>query len=158
MRELLERLLTGTAPGESPCTHVQELPARIARPVAWPDWVPAQLTDRLGEIGVGQPWSHQVQAADLAHAGSSVVLATGTASGKSLAYQLPGLTALLEDDRSRVLYLAPTKALAGDQLRSLRAFTLPGVRPATYDGDTPTEERDWVRAHANWVLTNPDMV
>ena len=86
------------------------------------------------------------------------MLATGTASGKSLAYQLPGLTALLEDDRARVLYLSPTKALAGDQLRALQSLVLPGLRAATFDGDTPFEERDWVRAHANWVLTNPDML
>jgi DEAD/DEAH box helicase domain-containing protein len=75
-----------------------------------------------------------------------------------MAYQLPGLTALFEDDRTRVLYLAPTKALAGDQLRALRSLELPWLRAAAYDGDTPDDERDWVRAHANWVLTNPDML
>jgi DEAD/DEAH box helicase domain-containing protein len=91
-------------------------------------------------------------------AGSSVVVATGTASGKSLAYQLPGLAALAGDPRARVLYLSPTKALAGDQLTALDELGLPFLRAATFDGDTPLDERDWVRAHANWVLTNPDML
>jgi DEAD/DEAH box helicase domain-containing protein len=157
-RLLLDRLLAGTPAGESPVTHVEVLPARTATSVPWPQWVPAVVRDRLAARGVPSPWAHQAQAADLAHAGRSVVLATGTASGKSLAYQLPGLTALLEDDRARVLYLSPTKALAGDQLRALQSLVLPGVRAATFDGDTPFDERDWVRAHANWMLTNPDML
>jgi DEAD/DEAH box helicase domain-containing protein len=87
-----------------------------------------------------------------------VVVATGTASGKSLAYQLPVLSALLHDDRARALYLAPTKALAADQFRSVAELALPGIRPAVFDGDTPMEERDWVRAHARFVLSNPDML
>src|SRR5262249_30188235 len=94
----------------------------------------------------------------LAWAGESVVLATGTASGKSLGYQLPVLATLLADQRNTALYLAPTKALAADQLRSVRDLALAGVRAAAYDGDTPIEERDWVRAHARWIFTNPDML
>jgi DEAD/DEAH box helicase domain-containing protein len=158
VRSVLDRLLAGTAPGGSPCTHVEELAARPGKTASWPTWVPDALRERFAAIGVAQPWQHQVDAAELAHGGTSVVVATGTASGKSLAYQLPGLTALLADDRARVLYLAPTKALAGDQLRALLELAVPGVRPATFDGDTPQDERDWVRAHANWVLTNPDML
>ena len=87
-----------------------------------------------------------------------MVLATGTASGKSLGYQLPALTRLLDDPRATVLYLAPTKALAADQLRAVARLGLDGVRPATYDGDTVREERDWVRQHSRFVLTNPDML
>ena len=86
------------------------------------------------------------------------MLATGTASGKSLAYQLPALTALLADPRATVLYLSPTKALAADQLRAVARLGLDGVRPATYDGDTPREEREWIRQHSRFVLTNPDML
>jgi DEAD/DEAH box helicase domain-containing protein len=86
------------------------------------------------------------------------VLATGTASGKSLAYQLPVATALSLDPRATALYLAPTKALGADQLRSASALELPRLRAASYDGDTPMAERDWVRAHARWVFTNPDML
>lgn len=158
MRDLLDRLLAGTAPDAQPLTHVEELPARAATTVRWPAWVPDVVRSRLAENGIAAPWAHQAAAADAAHSGRSVVLATGTASGKSLAYQLPGLTALVADDHARVLYLAPTKALAGDQLRALTALAVPGLRAATYDGDTPFDERDWVRAHANWVLTNPDML
>ncbi|MFN2518872.1 MAG: DEAD/DEAH box helicase [Jatrophihabitantaceae bacterium] len=158
MRELLDRLLAGSLPGTEPLTHVEDLPARAAATSAWPEWVPDVLLSRLGANGITAPWTHQITAADAAYHGQSVVVATGTASGKSLAYQLPALTALLADDRARVLYLAPTKALAGDQLRALTTLGIPGLRPATYDGDTPGDERDWVRAHANWVLTNPDML
>ncbi len=86
------------------------------------------------------------------------MIATGTASGKSLAYQLPMLSAVLADSRSRALYLSPTKALAADQHRALTALGLPGVRAATLDGDTPFEERDWIRQHANVVLSNPDLL
>jgi len=158
LRELLERLLAGTPPGTEPLTHVEELPARPAATATWPDWAPDVLLSRLAAHGIAAPWTHQVTAADAAFGGQSVVVATGTASGKSLAYQLPALSALLADDHARVLYLAPTKALAGDQLRALTTLGVPGLRPATYDGDTPGDERDWVRAHANWVLTNPDML
>jgi DEAD/DEAH box helicase domain-containing protein len=139
-------------------THVEHVPAREGRPVAWPDWVPDLLRTRLALSGVTQPWEHQAHAAELARAGHSVVLATGTASGKSLGYLLPVLTALLEDDRATALYLSPTKALATDQLRAVRALSLTEVRAATYDGDTPHEERDWVRRFAGLVLTNPDML
>ncbi|MDT4983737.1 MAG: box helicase protein [Pseudonocardiales bacterium] len=158
MRDLLERLLAGAPPGAEPLTHVEELPERLAQTAAWPAWAPDTLLERLAANGITTPWTHQIAAAEAAFGGQSVVVATGTASGKSLAYQLPALTALLEDDHARVLYLSPTKALAGDQLRALTTLGIPGLRPATYDGDTPIDERDWVRAHANWVLTNPDML
>jgi DEAD/DEAH box helicase domain-containing protein len=131
---------------------------RRGRRTEWPRWVDPLLVERLRLAGVQRPWEHQVQAAELAHGGSSVVVSTGTASGKSLAYLLPGLTALLADDRAGMLYLSPTKALATDQLRAVRALNLVAVRAATYDGDTPREERDWVRRHGRLVLTNPDML
>src|SRR5690606_22449942 len=108
------------------------------------------------ESGMPEPWSHQVRAANLAHGGNNVIIATGTASGKSLGFLLPAAEAVAEG--GSVLYLAPTKALAADQARTLSELALPGVRAATYDGDTVAEERRWVRAHANYVLTNPDML
>jgi len=137
--------------------HVEHLLARSGRPVAWPSFIPAELVERLGDRGVTAPWSHQAEAAVLAWAGRSVVTATGTASGKSLCYLLPALSAILSRDAT-VLYLCPSKALAADQLAGVRRYDLPAVRASTYDGDTPYEERDWARAHANLVLTNPDML
>jgi DEAD/DEAH box helicase domain-containing protein len=146
------------AADDDPVTHVEHVPARAGRTAAWPPWAPAALVDAFGGRGVAEPWTHQVEAAELAWSGRSVVVATGTASGKSLAYQVPVLSALLSEERATALYLSPTKALAADQLRTLVELALPGVRPSVYDGDTPLDERDWVRAHSRFVLTNPDMV
>ncbi len=154
---LLSRLALDPTRAER-VTHVEHVPARTGRRAPWPDFVPPLLVDRLGLLGVPEPWEHQARAAELAHAGQSVVVATGTASGKSLAYLLPVLSALLDDPKATALYLAPTKALATDQLRAVRALNLMAVRAATYDGDTAREERDWVRRHATYVLTNPDML
>ena len=156
--DLLRRVLAGTPSGESPLTHAEIVPARAGEGVAWPGWVPDDLVARLAARGVDRPWSHQARAADLAHAGHHVVVSTGTASGKSLAYQLPVLADLTADPRATALYLAPTKALAADQLRTILALGGAGVRAATYDGDTPVAERDWVRTHTRWIVTNPDML
>jgi DEAD/DEAH box helicase domain-containing protein len=139
-------------------THIEALPARTGDPVEWPAWVPPAVREALAAQGVSAPWRHQVEAAVRAWGGAHVVVATGTASGKSLAYLLPALSRLLTDPRATVLYLAPTKALAADQLRAVAALGLPAVRAACYDGDTPREEREWIRAHGRFVLTNPDML
>ncbi|MCA2227161.1 DEAD/DEAH box helicase [Nonomuraea sp. NEAU-L178] len=101
-------------------------------------------------------WPHQYEAADLAHRGRNVIISTGTASGKSLAYLTPAVASCL--DGGTILYLTPTKALAADQLRGLRELRITQLRAACFDGDTPFEERTWVRQHANYVLTNPDML
>ncbi|MCW2622574.1 MAG: box helicase domain protein [Frankiales bacterium] len=154
---LLQRLLLDPTRAER-VTHVEHVPSREGRQTAWPEWAAPLLVDRLALSGVTAPWEHQARAADLAWAGQSVVVATGTASGKSLAYLLPVLTSQLTDDRATALYLSPTKALATDQLRAVRALNLMAVRAATYDGDTAREERDWVRRHARLILTNPDML
>jgi DEAD/DEAH box helicase domain-containing protein len=155
---LLRRVLAGTPEGESPLTHAEIIPAREGKTDGWPGWVPEAVRAPLLARGVGQPWSHQRAAAERAHAGEHVVVATGTASGKSLAYQLPVLTRLNADPRATALYLSPTKALGADQLRTVLDLRIEGVRAASYDGDTPIPERDWVRQHANWVFTNPDML
>ncbi|GHJ50509.1 helicase [Catellatospora sp. TT07R-123] len=139
-------------------THVERLPARAGQRAAWPGWVPAALVGALEQAGISAPWQHQTDAAELAHSGADVVISTGTGSGKSLAYQLPALSAVLTDPRARVLYLAPTKALAADQFRTLAALGLPGLRAAVCDGDTSREDRDWIRQHANVILTNPDLL
>ncbi len=139
-------------------THVEHLTASAGSPVAWPEWLQPSVRDALRTKGIDTPWSHQVRAAELARAGVDVVLATGTASGKSLAYQLPALAAITADPRASVLYLAPTKALGADQLHSLESLGLTQLHAGAYDGDTPMPDRDWARSHANWVLTNPDML
>ncbi|MCG5440814.1 DEAD/DEAH box helicase [Micromonospora sp. PSH25] len=154
--DLLRRLRARGA--ADPVTHVERVPARAGVPAPWPSWAPTELRAAFARRGVVAPWKHQAEAANLAYEGQHVVVATGTASGKSLAYQLPALATLLADPRATVLYLAPTKALAADQLRAVAALELEGVRPACYDGDTPRTEREWIRRHSRFVLTNPDML
>ncbi|MEU3648540.1 DEAD/DEAH box helicase [Lentzea sp. NPDC034063] len=157
-RRLLDRVLAGVPAGETPLTHARDLPLRQADHVEWPAWTAPPVVEAFVETGVREPWRHQAEAASLAWSGQHVVLATGTASGKSLAYQLPVLSTLLADTKATALYLSPTKALGADQLRSLEELGIKGVRASAYDGDTPMAERDWVKAHANWVFTNPDML
>jgi DEAD/DEAH box helicase domain-containing protein len=139
-------------------THVEHVPPREGRSAPWPQWAAPLVIERLALAGITAPYAHQAQAAEHVHAGRHTVISTGTASGKSLAYLLPALTDIVDNPKATTLYLAPTKALATDQLRAIRALTITQVRAATYDGDTPTDERDWVRAHANLVLSNPDML
>lgn len=144
--------------------HVERVPAREAVLAQWPADVAPVVLSALLAAGIERPWSHQRAAIDLVTAGRHVVLATGTASGKSLGYLVPVLSAASEGAAtpgrrgSTTLYLAPTKALAADQLSRIEAMAVPGVRAATYDGDTPPDERRWVRDHANVVLTNPDLL
>src|SRR3954463_9453973 len=117
-----------------------------------------KLVEALGRTGVEQLYTHQGAAVQAAMSGPFIVT-TGTASGKSLCFNLPTLHALLTKPTARALYLYPTKALAQDQARALNAFGLSRqVRPAIYDGDTPREQRRAIRERANVVLTNPDML
>jgi len=123
-----------------------------------PNELHPDILGALREIGVKQLYSHQEQALHAAWTGPTIVT-TGTASGKSLCFNLPTLEVLCRDSRARALYLYPTKALAQDQARALAAFGLGDrVRPAIYDGDTPREARAQIRRRANVVLTNPDML
>jgi DEAD/DEAH box helicase domain-containing protein len=153
---LLDRIRAGGDDGS--LRHVVRMPPRPGEPVPWPSWVAEPVRATVVDHGVREPWSHQAAAASLAHAGRDVVVATGTASGKSLAYQLPVLTALHDDPRATALYLSPTKALAADQLRALAELDVAGVRPAPYDGDTSLDERDWAHRHSRWIFSNPDML
>ena len=136
--------------------HVEYMAGHEGRQVPWPSWVPAAVTGGFSARGVPAPWAHQAAMAEQARSGRDVIIATGTASGKSLGYLLPALTAVLE--AGTVLYLAPTRALAADQLRALGELGIPGVRAAVLDGDTPAAQRDWARSHANYLLTTPDML
>ncbi|WP_344680075.1 DEAD/DEAH box helicase [Saccharopolyspora taberi] len=157
-RHLLERVLAGIPVGESPLRHVAHLPERPARHADWPAWAAPEAVEALRARGAERPWAHQAEGADAVRSGENVVVATGTASGKSMVYQLPVLSRLLQDGRATALYLSPTKALGADQLRAIDELELDGVRAASYDGDTPQVERDWVRNHGRWVFTNPDML
>ncbi len=154
---LLRRLTLDARRADS-VTHVEALPQREGRTASWPRWVDPLLLRRLAAKGIRQPWEHQARVADHAWHGRSVVVATGTASGKSLGYLLPVLSRLLAEPAARAIYLAPTKALARDQLNTVRGLALAQVRAAAYDGDLPREEREWVRSHASLLLSNPDML
>lgn len=215
-RTALERLSAG-ADRAVRITHTEHLPPRVGRHASWPEGIRPEVVDAIRAAGIDRPWEHQALAAGHALRGESVVVATGTASGKSLAYLAPVLSALLPEQRGAddagapgapdgpagapgaqvpgadggrpgqavrakrggtaaarragagaagargptALYLAPTKALAADQRRAVSALAAPlgtAVRPAVYDGDTPFEEREWVRRHGTYVLTNPDML
>jgi DEAD/DEAH box helicase domain-containing protein len=138
-------------------TGVVELPARPGVAAPWPSWADSELVARLTATGVGSPWRHQADAAEAAHAGRHVVIATGTASGKSLGYWLPAVSALAGGSAT-ALYLTPTKALAQDQLSRLRGLGLATLAADCYDGDTPREVRAWIRRNSNFVLSNPDML
>ncbi|WP_242534612.1 DEAD/DEAH box helicase [Streptomyces albidoflavus] len=152
---------------ESRITHTEHLPPRAARHAVWPDRIRPEVIAAVQKAGIPDPWAHQAAVAEHALDGQSVIVATGTASGKSLAYLVPVLSSLLDGAEApngrgaTALYLSPTKALAADQLRAVKELSAPlgnAVRPAVYDGDTPVEEREWIRQYANLVLANPDML
>ena len=186
---VLERLSSGD---DRLVGHVT-LPGRPERIADWPQWVCPALVDAWARRGVERPWLHQREAMDALREGRDVVLATGTGSGKSLAAWTPILSDLVEaEDSSRIstihrrptaLYLAPTKALAADQLASLMSLLgqddkpadaqaeadpegsqglvderLRRVRATTVDGDTPREAKEWARAGADLILSNPDFL
>jgi len=139
------------------------LPPRPATALPFPTDLPATVKQALISAGVSALYSHQVEAWQAARAGKHIVLATGTASGKTLAYTLPILATLLTDPEARALYIFPTKALAQDQLATLhKQLTAMGQQTALpaaiYDGDTPAGRRAPLRQRARILLTNPDML
>jgi DEAD/DEAH box helicase domain-containing protein len=148
-----DELLTGEE-----LAHVTEVPAREADLVPIPGELHAQVRAALEAQGVTDVYRHQAEAFAAAQRGEHLVVSTGTASGKTLAFNLPVLDALAAEPKLRALYLYPTKALAQDQARALAAFHLPRLRPAIYDGDTEAERRWQIRKWANVILTNPDML
>ena len=130
---------------------------RRARPVSLPDALDPGFAEALRRAGVESLYTHQLEAWETA-AHSNLVITSGTASGKSLAFNLPVLDGIAREPKRRALYLYPTKALAQDQARKLALLRPPGLREAIYDGDTPKEERPAIRRRNNLVLTNPDML
>jgi DEAD/DEAH box helicase domain-containing protein len=136
---------------------VASLPPREATLVRMPDLEP-ELSGALREMGASRLYSHQLEAYERVRAGENVVVATATASGKSLCYKIPAFQNALGRASRRAVFLYPTKALAQDQLSKIKAFGLRGVHPATYDGDTPHALRADIRRRSNILLTNPDML
>src|ERR687893_618820 len=128
---------------------VASLPPRPADLVGLPENMHPELASALSKIGVGRLYSHQRESYERVRAGENVVVATATASGKSLCYKIPAFENALKSAASRALFLYPTKALAQDQLGKIRSFGLRGVHPATYDGDTPHVLRADIRRKAN---------
>jgi DEAD/DEAH box helicase domain-containing protein len=137
--------------------HVAEVPEREARTADLPRLHP-RLEAALAARGVDGLYTHQADSLAAARRGEHLVVATGTASGKTLAFNLPVLDAIAADPKVRALYLYPTKALAQDQARALGELRLPRLRAAIYDGDTEPERRRDIRRSANLILTNPDML
>jgi DEAD/DEAH box helicase domain-containing protein len=156
---ILDDLLT--SPSTGPCiTASRHFPARAPVLTSFPSSLDPRIGEALRRRGIAELYSHQARAWELIEKGHHVVVVTPTASGKTLCYNLPALQALVHQPDARVLYLFPTKALAQDQLAELEelARQLPEMRMFTYDGDTPQDARRAVRARANLVLTNPDML
>jgi DEAD/DEAH box helicase domain-containing protein len=157
--EILDDLLISASTG--PCiTATRHFPARPPVFAPFPASLDPRLVDALRARGIEQLYSHQALTWERVEKGRNVVVVTPTASGKTLCYNLPVLQMLVHQPEARVLYLFPTKALAQDQLAELEqlAKQLPEMRMFTYDGDTPQDARRAVRARANLVLTNPDML
>jgi DEAD/DEAH box helicase domain-containing protein len=138
--------------------YLGSLPAREPRLASLPEELHPRVREALEAQGVHALYAHQAEAWEAARRGEHLVVTTGTASGKSLAFNLPVLDALAREPKRRALYLYPTKALAQDQLRSLGELKLPKLRAAIYDGDTASERRWQVRKWANLILSNPDML
>lgn len=182
----LRRRIEGLALRDDPIVHRETLAARAARCADPQAPLPPALQDGLARMGIERLYLHQAAALDRVRAGENLVVVTGTASGKSLCYNLPVLERLTEDSEARALYLFPTKALAQDQLKGLERWLPPGASidargrrkkgarsqiehsasgftsldfiAGTYDGDTPPTSRSRLRDEANLVLTNPDML
>src|ERR687891_454805 len=137
--------------------HIETLPARAPETALFPG-LPDPIPDRLRLLEIEGLYPHQARALDLLEHDRNVIVASGTASGKTLVYDLAFARAALEDPKSTALFLFPTKALARDQVRQIRSLRLPQIRAAVYDGDTPGPERPLIRRTANLILTNPDML
>jgi DEAD/DEAH box helicase domain-containing protein len=138
--------------------HLTTEPARTPRTAPVPEHLDPRVRAALETAGVTELFAHQAEAWEAAARGEHLIVTTGTASGKTLAFNLPVLDALAREPKLRALYLYPTKALAQDQIRALGELRPPKVKPAVYDGDTPSRERWQVRKWANLILTNPDML
>jgi len=147
---------------EGQMAHVQDIPAREATFGDPEHPLTPRIAEALGALGIQQLYTHQAAAVDAIRRNENTVIVTSTASGKTLCYSIPVLESLAVDPETRALWMFPTKALAQDQLKTLRRFLecapdLPVVS-GTYDGDTPQTERRTLRDRGRVILTNPDML
>ncbi len=143
---------------EGELVHVRNRPPREAIHGSIDPPLPPLLAARYAERGITELYRHQARSIESIRRGRNTVVVAGTASGKTLCYQAPIVETILGEPKSSALLIYPTKALAQDQLRSFRDLGIPEVKAATYDGDTPADERNRVRRTSNVVLTNPDML
>lgn len=136
----------------------EEIAARSARHGELTHPLHPEMAERLAARKLDALFTHQAAAINRLHDGGHVAISTGTASGKSLCYQVPIVESVVAGRNDTALLIFPTKALAQDQLRSLRSWLVPGLRAVTYDGDTTGDDRAWARKNANVILTNPEML
>jgi DEAD/DEAH box helicase domain-containing protein len=139
---------------------LREIPPRAPALQPFPDDLPELLVQRLSLLGITGLYAHQAEGLRILRGEEpgDLIMATGTASGKTLVYNAAFASAALTTPKATALYLYPTKALARDQLRAVRALKLPQLKASVYDGDTPKAERPLIRKNANLVMTNPDML
>ena len=137
---------------------IRHIDSRVATTAEIPEWLTSEVHETLSTQGISQLWQHQHDALQAWHNGNNVIVATGTASGKSMCYQLPILQSVTSNPKAKALYLSPTKALAHDQARALAEYNVAAAYVCTFDGDSDQQERKWAREHANVLITNPDMI
>uniref|UniRef100_A0A0D9X1A7 Uncharacterized protein n=1 Tax=Leersia perrieri TaxID=77586 RepID=A0A0D9X1A7_9ORYZ len=158
--EMVEHLKQGLAK-EGQIVHIEEIPCRAASFTEIPNHLSEATREALKSLGISRLYSHQSQAIHSSISGNHVVIATSTSSGKSLCYNIPVLESLCQDLMACTLYIFPTKALAQDQLRTLlemKNALHTDIDVSIYDGDTPREDRTWIRDNARLLITNPDML
>ncbi|MEZ5087544.1 MAG: DEAD/DEAH box helicase [Tessaracoccus sp.] len=159
--------------GREEVVAVRHQDARSGTRGQWPKWLGEDTVARIQASGVPAPWGHQVELAERAYAGIHAAICTPTGSGKSLAYLMPVLAATVDGNlgagaparperlagsRPTTLYLAPTKALAHDQVRAARPLGPPNWRITALDGDSDVSERRFARDYASLIFTNPDLL
>ena len=170
MDKNLERLIKSWKSSEDFASNVvvwQKFPERLGDYVDLPDEMPEPLQSTLRDLGIHSLYTHQAEAVFHASSGENLVITTGTASGKSLCYQIPVLEALCRDPQARALFIFPTKALTHDQQESMQGLLqvlgkhqpdLSNLVTSGYDGDTPTAQRQLIRSQTRILMTNPDML
>ena len=137
---------------------VRQIDSRAATSAGLPEWLVPGISRALEDYGISSLWQHQRDALDAWQSRRNVIVATGTASGKSMCYQIPILQSVSLNPKAKALYLSPTKALAHDQARALSEYGVDAAYICTFDGDSDQQERKWAREHANVLITNPDMI